>query len=85
MSETKDKPDTKNEKADSEAIDFTGDSKNAVTVEATRNISLKMLTGEKGLPKHLAKHPGGARVEKGTKLTVSKKGADYLKKIGYAK
>ena len=48
-------------------------------------VPLSLLFAGGKVPDKFAKHPGGARVEKGVAITVSEEGAAYLKKIGYAK
>jgi len=69
-----------------ETIDFSGDGKGkTATVETTKNVPLALFFEEGKVPAKFAKHPGGARVERGTKVTVTEDGAKYLKKIGYAK
>ncbi|MAQ95045.1 MAG: hypothetical protein CMM84_16140 [Rhodothermaceae bacterium] len=71
-------------KTDAKPISFTDDKKTA-TVTATKHIPLSLLFAGGKVPDKFAKHPGGARVEKGVAITVSEEGAAYLKKIGYAK
>lgn len=57
-----------------------------VTLEATRNIPLRMCVSDVSqIPRHLRRHPGGVRVEKGTKMVVTKEVAKTLKDLGYAK
>lgn len=65
-------------------IDFTDGKGKTATVTAERNIPLSLLLGDRA-PTKFARHPGGARVERGTTVTVSADGAAYLKTIGYAK
>lgn len=55
-----------------------------VTVKAVRNIPISMCASSEEIPARLKRHPGGARVERGTEITVSKDTADTLKKAGYA-
>lgn len=55
-----------------------------VTLTALKNIPITLCSSSKDIPARLKTHPGGARVERGTRFTVSAEQGERLKKLKYA-